>query len=108
MGDMRMLVLFLDEASGKHADGTLTQSEWSLLKGLDSKALRGSPARLRKRRESQYGGLDEAFLHIHTVWLQRALAKGLKQQAMVGVMRALSEQPETGRSPSRTRQRLPP
>merc|ERR1719456_2057211 len=104
--DLRMLVLFLAEASGKHADGQLTQSEWSLLKGLNSKALVGSPARLRKLLLDKYGGIDQAFQHIHTSWLQRALAKGLKQLALAGMARVLSEQPEISSARSRGTQRL--
>merc|ERR1719478_666784 len=101
-----MMVLFLDEASGKHADGQLTQSEWSLLKGLDSKALTGSPARLRKMLVKEYGGMDQAFQHIHTSWLQRALAKGLKQLALSGLARVLSEQPDISNPRLGSKQRL--
>merc|ERR1711907_689678 len=57
--DLRMLFLFLDSASGKQrSDGYLTKNEFSLLKGLNSRALAGSPARLCRILQQQYESLD--------------------------------------------------
>eukprot|EP00403_Amphidinium_massartii_P036271 CAMPEP_0178446022 /NCGR_PEP_ID=MMETSP0689_2-20121128/40542_1 /TAXON_ID=160604 /ORGANISM="Amphidinium massartii, Strain CS-259" /LENGTH=1146 /DNA_ID=CAMNT_0020070739 /DNA_START=91 /DNA_END=3529 /DNA_ORIENTATION=- len=89
--DLRMLFLFLDEASGKHADGFLDANEWSLLKGLTSRALTGSPARLRRVLLAEYGSMDQAFEAIHTSWLQRALPRGLRRMAIAELAQAQSE-----------------
>lgn len=97
--DLRMLFLFLDEASGKRSNGQLTKPEWSLLKSFDCNAVTGHPARLRKFITDHYGGVDEAFQAIHTSWLKRALMKGLKQLAIAGMARALLRLPDAG-SPS--------
>jgi len=93
--DLRMLFLFLDLASGKQrSDGFLTKNEWSLLKGLDSRSLAGSPARLRRIIQQEYGGMDRAFELMHTSWLERALPQGLRQTALTRLARVLSS--ETG------------
>merc|ERR1712039_407530 len=88
--DLTFVFLFLGTASGKPSKGYLTKSEWSLLKGFDSRALCGSPARLRRILEEHYGDLDAAFQKMHTAWLQQALADGVNQVALAGLARALS------------------
>merc|ERR1712110_644056 len=87
--DLRMAFLFLDEATGKHADGYLDSKEWGLLKGLNSRAITGSPARLRRILEDHYGGVDVAFEQMHTSWLKRALIKGRMQTAVAVLARAV-------------------
>mmetsp|Transcript_17054 Transcript_17054/g.39817 ORF Transcript_17054/g.39817 Transcript_17054/m.39817 type:complete len:1141 (+) Transcript_17054:159-3581(+) len=89
--DLRILFLFLDIASGKHVDGFLDSNQWSLLKGLTSRALTGSPARLRRVLLAEYAGLDQAFEKIHTAWLQRALPRGLRRMAIAELAHAQSE-----------------
>jgi len=90
--DLTLVFLFLSEASGKQANGYLTQTEWALLKGFGSRALTGSPARLRKILEEHYGGMEQAFQRMHSSWLKRALVKGLKQTALAGLAHALCEE----------------
>jgi len=101
--DLKMLFLFLHEMPGRQATGYLSFSEWSLLKGFQSKAIAGSPARLRRIIEEVYGDVDEAFQRMHTAWLRRALAKGLKQTALAGLMHCvLAPKPVSlERAPSR-------
>ncbi|CAE7565482.1 unnamed protein product [Symbiodinium natans] len=100
--DLKMLFLFLHEMPGRQATGYLSFSEWSLLKGFHSKAIAGSPARLRRIIEEVYGSVDEAFQRMHTAWLRRALAKGLKQTALAGLMHCvLNPKPSLERAPSR-------
>jgi len=94
--DLRMVFLFLDEASGKSANGQLTESEWSLLKGFSSRAITGSPARLRRILEEHYGGAAPAFQRMHTAWMRRALPQGLRQTALMGLARAICELPGVG------------
>jgi len=89
--DLRILFLFLDIASGKHVDGFLDSNQWSLLKGLTSRALTGSPARLRRVLLAEYASLDQAFEKIHTSWLQRALPRGLRRMAIAELAHAQSE-----------------
>ena len=51
--DLRMLFLFLDLASGKQrSDGFLTRNEFSLLKGLSSRALAGRALLFQKSQGS--------------------------------------------------------
>eukprot|EP00438_Fugacium_kawagutii_P033094 Skav229607 [mRNA] locus=scaffold510:240159:244843:+ [translate_table: standard] len=100
--DVKMLFLFFNEVSGRQTAGMLSFSEWSLLKGFNSKAISGSPARLRRVLQEAYGSVDMAFQKMHTSWLRRALVKGLKQTALAGLVHnVLSPSPE--RSPSRAR-----
>merc|ERR1712190_473313 len=87
--DMKLLFLFLDEATGKHADGFLTFNEFALMKGFQSRALTGNPARLRRILE-EHGGFDAAFKRMHTSWLRRALINGLRQTAVRGLGRAFA------------------
>jgi Ca2+-binding EF-hand superfamily protein len=88
--NLRMLFLFLDVASGKpRSDGFLTKNEWSLLMGLNSRSLAGSPARLRRILEQKYGGMDQAFETMHTAWLERALPRGLRHTALTRLARVL-------------------
>jgi len=87
--DMKELFLFLDEAYKKHANGVLTLAEWHLLRGFDSRALTGSPARLRRILKERYGSVDQAFETMHTSWLKRALVKGLGETALAGLARTL-------------------
>eukprot|EP00928_Gymnodinium_smaydae_P042932 TRINITY_DN28864_c0_g1_i1.p1 TRINITY_DN28864_c0_g1~~TRINITY_DN28864_c0_g1_i1.p1 ORF type:complete len:1219 (+),score=292.60 TRINITY_DN28864_c0_g1_i1:204-3860(+) len=97
-GDLRTLFLFLDEATGKHADGFLNESEWALMKGFDSRSLVGSPARLLRLLEETYGGVDMAFQTMHTSWLQRALLAGLRRVAVHGAARAFASASADGDS----------
>merc|ERR1711974_366594 len=62
---------------------------WSLLRGFSSRAITGSPARLRRVLEEKYGSLDEAYLQIHTSWLRRELAEGIERTALAGLSRGL-------------------
>lgn len=87
--DLKVLFLFITAASGKHANGFLTQGEWVLLQGLSSSAITGCPARLRKILEEEYGGMEQAFQRMHTSWMKRTLVKGLKQIALAAMVRAL-------------------
>lgn len=98
--DIKVLFLFITEASGKHANGFLSQGEWALLKGLSSSAIVGSPARLRKILEQRYGGLEEAFQRMHASWMKRALVKGLKQTALGAMARALCAGAAAGEPPA--------
>lgn len=98
--DLKMLFLFLNEVSGRQTAGLLSISEWSLLKGFNSKAISGSPARLRRILQEAYGGIDEAFQQMHTTWLRRALTKGLKQTAMAGLVHSVLNPTSPERSPS--------
>lgn len=93
--DLKLLFVFLTEASGKHADGFMRHSEWALLKGLSSRALTGSPARLRKLLTTKYPSMEAAFERMHTHWLERCLIKGLKQCALGGIARALAIQAQS-------------
>eukprot|EP00929_Paragymnodinium_shiwhaense_P074651 TRINITY_DN38212_c0_g1_i1.p1 TRINITY_DN38212_c0_g1~~TRINITY_DN38212_c0_g1_i1.p1 ORF type:complete len:1329 (+),score=267.67 TRINITY_DN38212_c0_g1_i1:38-4024(+) len=88
--DFRMLFLFLDAASEKPADGYMGKQEWSLLRGFDTRFLHGSPSRLRKILDKQYGGIDRAFQKMHTSWLRRALLKARQQTALALSAWALS------------------
>lgn len=88
------------EVSGRQTAGLLSISEWSLLKGFNSKAISGSPARLRRILQEAYGGIDEAFQQMHTTWLRRALTKGLKQTAMAGLVHSVLNPTSPERSPS--------
>jgi len=100
--DLKMLFLFLHEMPGRQASGYLSFSEWSLLKGFNAKTISGSPARLRRIIEEVYGSVDEAFQRMHTAWLRRALAKGLKQTALAGLMHCvLKPKSLLERAPSR-------
>ena len=100
---MRMLFLFFNEVSGRQTAGYLSFSEWSLLKGFNSKAISGSPARLRRVLQEAYGSVDMAFQKMHTSWLRRALAKGLKQTALAGLVHSVLNPSAPERSPSRAR-----
>jgi len=86
--DLKVLFLFLNEAAGKQsqANGFIGMGEWSALKGFNSKAITGSPARLRRILQENYGSVDSAFQKMHTSWFKRALAKGLKQTALAGLI----------------------
>lgn len=101
--DVRMLFLFFNEVSGRQTAGYLSFSEWSLLKGFNSKAISGSPARLRRVLQEAYGSVDMAFQKMHTSWLRRALAKGLKQTALAGLVHSVLNPSAPERSPSRAR-----
>merc|ERR1712039_105616 len=90
--DLTFVFLFLGTASGKPSKGYLTKSEWCLLKGFDSRALCGSPARLRRILEEHYQDLDTAFQTMHTSWVKQALSDGVKQVALAGLARALCEE----------------
>ena len=98
-----MLFLFFNEVSGRQTAGYLSFSEWSLLKGFNSKAISGSPARLRRVLQEAYGSVDMAFQKMHTSWLRRALAKGLKQTALAGLVHSVLNPSAPERSPSRAR-----
>jgi len=87
--DLRMIFTFLDEATGKHADGFIGIGEWLLLRGFDASALCGSPARLQKILEERHGSLAEAFHRMHANWLAGTLRRGLKQAAFEGLARSL-------------------
>lgn len=103
--DLRMLFLFLEEASQhKSADGYINRLEWSILKGLGSRTIVGSPARLRRILETRYGSMEQAFLHMHASWLQRSLQKGLMQLALAGIARIVTER---GLSESSSQSKLP-
>lgn len=98
-----MLFLFFNEVSGRQTAGMLSFSEWSLLKGFNSKAISGSPARLRRVLQEAYGSVDMAFQKMHTSWLRRALVKGLKQTALAGLVHNVLSPSAPERSPSRAR-----
>jgi len=91
-GDPRMLFLFLSQASQERTTGNLGANEWSLLKGFNSRALTGCPARLRRILLERYGGMDQAFQQMHNTWLSQALIQGLLQTALAGLARALCGQ----------------
>lgn len=99
--DLRMLFLFLNEVSGRQTAGFLSFSEWSLLKGFNSKAISGSPARLRRILQESYGSVDMAFQRMHTSWLRRALVKGLRQTALAGLVHSVLNPTAPERSPNR-------
>lgn len=88
-GDPRMLFLFLSQASQERTTGNLGVNEWSLLKGFNSRALTGCPARLRRILLERYGGMDQAFQQMHTTWLSRALVGSLLQTGLADMARAL-------------------
>jgi len=83
--DLKMLFLFFGQGAHRKADGYITSNEWNLLKGLSSRAITGSPARLRRILDERYGGMDQAFLQMHTSWLRRALHKGLVQEVLASM-----------------------
>lgn len=89
--NVKSLFLFLDAVSGSDGHGFLNHKSWSILKGFNSRVITGNPARLHKILDEQYGGVDEAFERMHTSWLKRALTKGLRRQALVGLARALCQ-----------------
>lgn len=101
--DLRLLFLFFSEAAGRQANGFLTLGEWQLLKGFNSKAFTGSPARLRRILEEQFGDMDTAFQRMHTAWLQGALSKGLRQATLAGLARCLLAQDRDGQTQTRHR-----
>lgn len=88
--DLTEIFLFLTEATSTRSSGLLSRGEWGLLKGFDSRALTGNPARLRRILDEQYGGLDEAFARMHASWLKRALVKGLRHLALAGLSSAIN------------------
>eukprot|EP00929_Paragymnodinium_shiwhaense_P074369 TRINITY_DN38054_c0_g1_i1.p1 TRINITY_DN38054_c0_g1~~TRINITY_DN38054_c0_g1_i1.p1 ORF type:complete len:1144 (+),score=237.42 TRINITY_DN38054_c0_g1_i1:70-3501(+) len=94
--DIKTLYLFLDEATGKHADGLLNASEWALMKGFSVDCLSGNPARLRKLLHSKFGGIDAAFTRMHKEWLRAALVKGLRNTALRGLARAFASGLDAG------------
>ena len=104
--DVRMLFLFFNGVSGRQTAGFLSFSEWSLLKGFNSKAISGSPARLRRVLQGAYGSVDMAFQRMHTSWLRRALTKGLKQTALAGLVHSVLHPSAPERSPSRAKKSL--
>ncbi|CAK0861563.1 unnamed protein product [Prorocentrum cordatum] len=80
---------FLGDSAGRLGGGFLSRAAWSALGGFSSRAVTGSPARLRRVLEERYGDLDRAFQHMHTAWLRRALSEGLRRAALEGMARAL-------------------
>jgi hypothetical protein len=79
--DLKMLFLFLSVTSDAKGNGYIEEGDWGLLKGLNARAVSGSPARLRRILKERLGGVDQAFEKMHTSWIQRALIKGMKQTA---------------------------
>ena len=89
--DLRILFLFLCEASQRPANGFISRGELTLLKSFDVRTLTGNPARTRKILTEQYGSLEEAFQQMHTSWFRRALAKGLAQTALAGLLNVIRD-----------------
>jgi len=87
--DLKTVFLFLDESTGKHASGSLTVKEWSLLRAFDARAVTGAPARLRKILKEKYGTLDNAFEAIYRAWLPHDLRARLDMLALARVMHVL-------------------
>lgn len=96
--DLEMLFLFLDEASDQSTSGCLTYMEWQLLRGFESRAVMGSPARLRKFLEQQFGNMEEAYKQLQASWQARVVNERLTQAALNGLVRALRSCAHDGKS----------
>lgn len=87
--DLELLFLFLDEASDQSTSGCLTYLEWQLLRGFEARAFSGSPARLRRFLEQQFGDMQEAYKQLQASWQARVVRERLTQAALNGLVRAM-------------------
>jgi Ca2+-binding EF-hand superfamily protein len=98
--DLEMLFLFLDEASDQSTSGCLTYMEWQLLRGFESRAVAGSPARLRRFLEQQFGNMEEAYKILQASWQARVVRERLTQAALNGLVRAMRSIAHDARNPN--------
>jgi Ca2+-binding EF-hand superfamily protein len=71
--DLRQMFLFLDQITGARASGKLSFKEFRLLRGFESRATTGVPARLRKMLVTKFGSLEDAFSTVYDAWLPKEL-----------------------------------
>jgi len=83
--ELRRVLLFLDEATGSHANGFISMDEWGLLRAFDATAITGSPAKLRRFLEDNFGSPQEAYEDIHEAWMAGLLRKNLDRVAFVNL-----------------------
>jgi len=96
--DLEMLFIFLDEASDQCCNGYLTSADWQLLHGFEAKTITGSPGRLRRFLENEFGSMDKAWQQLSATWRVRIVKERIEQLAMNGLVRALLEAPGFGKN----------
>merc|ERR1719487_237916 len=71
--DLKQMFLFLDQVTVAERPGRLTIKEFRLLRGFQSRAAVGVPARLRKMLVGKFGSLEQAFKSLYEGWLPKEL-----------------------------------